>query len=57
MRIMRNLKRVFAVMIACVIALAMLHPFIVKAADDTAGTKIDKSGILQINVTGRYYQG
>lgn len=61
MRIMRNLKRVFAVMIACVIALAMLHPFIVKAADDTAGTKIDKSGILQINVyhqdqnTGKKY--
>lgn len=61
MRVMRNLKRVFAVMIACVIALAMLHPFIVKAADDTAGTKIDKSGILQINVyhqdqnTGKKY--
>lgn len=50
MRIMRNLREVFAIMIACVIALALVNPFIAKAADDTAGTKIDKSGILQINV-------
>ena len=49
-KLLRSVRKLMVLTIAFVLAVAMVKPFSASAADDTAGTKIDKSGILQIYV-------